>query len=934
MVPDTSAQVSSTFVSGVHVFLMTDIEGSTFRWEEMPSAMRVALQRHDEILNEAIRANNGHVFKTVGDAFHAVFISPSSAVAAALQAQRALVAEDFSATDGLRVRIVVHAGPAEVRGSDFFGPGLNRASRLLVVAYGGQILVSGTVADLLQGRLPANTSLFDLGRHRFRDLQESEQVYQLVAEGIESAFPPLRSLGAKPNHLPHPLTPMIGREKEVEEIRARLAHSRLLTLIGSGGAGKTRLAIELGYALAESYPDGVWFVELGRLDDPKLVAEQICGTIGVAVLGGRAAVESAVGYLREKRALLILDSCEHLIGAAATIAEAISSECAEMSVLSTSREPLGVSGESVFRVPNLAVPDSDDVSRESAMGYSAIQLFLARANAVAETLDMTDENLAAVISICGQLDGIPLAIELAAPRLRTMRADTLASRLRDRFRLLATGARTVPARHRTMQTLFEWSYNLLDEREQTLLRRLSVFAGGWTVESAAAVVSGDPIDEEDVFDLIASLADKSLVVADTSLEETRYRLLETTRQYGFEKLREAREVGRRRRLAEYVLRFHREAERSWPTMPTEQWIGRFKAEIDNLRASLEWAFSAEGDFAIGLELASYSLRIWDEVALLPERERWFATAVAALDEATPGDVKARLWLGRTSVSAHGGRSSFEAATRAAAHFRTLDDPLGLGEALTKAGAAILTPANCDEALPFLEEALGILERQGPSKQLASCQRSCGVAAYFGGDFAQAQRLITQSAQTARAVGDGQGLINALIATGELEFASGNVEAAIDSVRKVIEHPACNRRQLALGLGNLTAYLIASGRLPEAKLTAYNGLHKARSLGWPAAIARMAEHLALILALEGDLEGATFLLGYSEHFYSAGTASRDITEQVGYDRLRAILSEQNGAFAHLAAEGAASSEADVIRRAMRSQSSFSRPADPRGMHSTV
>ncbi|WP_082663414.1 adenylate/guanylate cyclase domain-containing protein [Sinorhizobium sp. Sb3] len=918
--PDQSPSAPIGFrSSGVQVFLLTDVEGSTYRWEEYPDAMQEALERHDELLYEAIGSRGGHVFKTVGDSFHTVFSSPIAAVTAALAAQRALTAEDFSATDGFQVRMAVHAGPVEFRSGDYFGPGINRAARLLLVAYGGQVLISGTVVDLLQGRLPADATLFDLGRHRFRDLPGAEHVYQLVAPGIQSAFPPLRSLGAVVHQLPHPLTPLVGRDDEISEILRRLERCRLLTLIGAGGAGKTRLAIEAGYRLATIYPDGVWFIELGLLDDPQLVAEQICGVVGVPVQSGRTAVASAVGFLREKRALLVLDNCEHLVAAAAAVAEAISSECASMSVLGTSREPLGVAGESIFRVPNLGVPAPDELVVSEALKSPAVRLFVDRANAVAETFQLTDENLQAVVDICTQVDGIPLAIELAVPRLRMMRPESLAARLKDSFRSLDRGSRTVPLRQRTLSTMFEWSYNLLDEREQTLLRRLAVFAGGWTAESAAAVVSGDPVAEEEILELIVSLADKSLVAAMLSADETRYRLLETTRQYSLDKLRENGEKGRRRRLAEFMCRFYEEANRRWPTMSTVEWSTRYRPEMDNLRASLEWAFGSDGDIAVALRLTSFSLRLWDEMALLPERERWFRTATQAISEATPADVAARLWLGRTSVSSHGDRSSFEPASKAAELFRGLDDKLGLGEGLMKAGASLLTPLQVDAAVLHLDEALATLSDIGPTKQLASCLRSRAVAYYFAGDFEAARASISHSSVVAKTLGDTQGIANALIAKGELEFAAGDVDAAIATARNLIESEHANRRQLALALGNLTAYLLAGNHRTEAKLTAFNGLHKAQAIGWPAAIARMVEHLAVIAAFEGDLERAALLVGYTESFYARDTASREVTELVGYDRLCEMLSKDVAAtlLADLRTEGAALTEGEAVKLALTS-----------------
>ncbi len=902
--------------SGVVSFLLTDVEGSTHRWELYPDAMREALERHDAILRDAVLANKGHIFKTAGDSFHAAFSSPGAAVAAALQAQQGCHMEAFPGTDGFKVRMAVHAGPVETRGGDYYGQGINRAARLLFVAYGGQVLISGTIADMLQGKLPPQSSLFDLGRHRFRDLSEPEQVFQLVAPDIATAFPPLRSLGVRSYHLPHPLTQLIGRARDLEEVRNRLGRYRLLTLTGSGGSGKTRLAIESGYLFVDEFPDGVWFVELGPLDDPQLVAEQICGTIGVAVHGSRSAVDCAVGFLKEKRALLILDNCEHLIGAVAAIVEAISTECASMALLTTSREPLGVPGESIYRVPRLAVPGTDDITTVTALDYPAIQLFVERATAVTENFELTDSNLEAVVSICRQVDGIPLAIELAVPRLRMMRPEWIAARLRDRFRLLGSGSRTVEPRHRTLQTLFDWSYNLLDEREQTLLRRLAVFAGGWNVDSAVAVVSGEPVEPDDILDLITALADKSLVVADLTAEVPRYRLLETTRQYSLEKLRETGERGRRRLLAEYLVRFFAGATASWPTMSTAEWMSAYEPEIENLRAALEWAFGPDGDKSLGMHLTSFSLRIWDELSLLPERERWFRTAILSVDDDTPAAVKARLWLGCTSISEHGDRSAFDAALKAVDLFRTFDDQLDLGEALTKAGASILTPERREEAARYLDEALDIL-RNSNTKQLASCLRSAAVSAYFDGDYDTARSRIKECVSVTKIVGDEHGLANAMIALAELEFAAGENETAISIVRRTIDEGHCNRRQLTLCVGNLTSYLLAADRLSEAKLTSFNGLHKAKALGWPAAIVRIVELIALIAGLGGDLERAARLIGYTEGFYALETASREITEKVSYERLLRILEDSLGpdALAKYRWEGARLRESQIVQMAM-------------------
>ncbi len=860
------------------------------------------------------------MFRTAGDAFYAAFVSPSEAIAAALAAQQALGREDFSEVGGIKVRMAVHAGPAESRDNDYFGQGMNRCARLLGIAYGGQVLISAAAADMASGGLPSQASLLDLGQHRLKDLAGAEQVYQLVAPGLGTRFPTLRSLDAKVNNLPRPVTSFVPRDTDVAEVKARLAKYRIVTLVGSGGAGKTRLALEVGSELLEDYPDGVWIAELAPLEDTRLVAETVCTTIGVPVQGSRSAIDSAIGYLRQKKALLILDNCEHLVEAAAHLAEELVRGCPSLFLLATSREPLGIGGESTYRVPSLTFPSrTEGITAAEALDYGAVRLFVERATATVDGFSLTDANAPAVANICKHLDGIPMAIELAVPQLRMMPAQGLATRLHDRFLLLVRGSRTALPRHQTLRTLFDWSYNLLTEAEQTLLRRLSVFAGGWTIDSAAFVTAGGLVDEGNVFELLSCLADKSLVVPDLSGGEPRYRFLETVRQYAFHKLQESGERGRRRRLAEYLIRFYAEAGAAWPTTATETWLVRNEPELDNLRASLDWAFGPQGDAGLGVELVGHSVRIWDELSLLPERERWFSVAIERMSEDTPSATKARLWLGRTSNSAHGDRQNFELARSAAELFRAVDDRHGLGEALAKAGAALETPTTPGEGLPLLEEGLQILRPLGQSKQLASCLRSLAVARYFVQDFAAARPLIAQSASVAQAVGDRRGLAAALVASAELEFAAGAVDKATEQIRAMIDSGHHNPRLLALGRGNLAAYLLAADRIGEAKLEALSGLREARALGWRAAVVRILEHLALVAALAGNREGAARLLGYTVAFYAAGAGSREFTELATYNRLIAELGREltQERIAALMAEGAAWSEDEAADAAIRS-----------------
>ena len=882
--PDMGASLPS----GVLTFLFTDIEGATQRWEAAPELMGAAIARHDQVIRSEIVARGGHIFKTAGDAFHAVFALPSSALAAALAAQLALAEQDFAGVGGLTVRMAIYAGPAEARNDDYFGPGANRCARLLSVAYGGQILVSGGVADLVRGFLPPGSSLLNLGRHRLRDVPEPETIHQLVAPDLRTAFPTLRSLGTKVQNLPRQLTSFIRRDGSLADIKHRLSLYRLVTLIGSGGAGKTRTALEVGSDLLSDALEGVWFVELAPLEDPKLVDEAVCSTIGIPVGGSRSAAASAAGYLSQKRALLILDNCEHLLDATARLVEALMRSCPSLLVLATSRESLGVQGESPYRVPSLEVPPgTDDITAAAANQHDAVRLFVERASLLVEGFALSDANAAAVSSICRQLDGMPMAIELIVPQLRMLQPKGLAARVRERL-LVVKGGRTELPRHQTLRALFDWSYNLLGESERALFRRLSVFAGGWSLNAAAAVATGPLVAQEDVFDILSALVDKSLAVVDMAAGEPRYGYLQTVRQYALGKLRETQERGYRSRLAKYMVSVFAEASQSWPVTPTHGWLAIYEPELDNLRASLDWAFSSEGDPDVGVELCSFSVRMWDELSLFAERERYLSMAFNGLDAGTQPATLARLWLGRVSDSAHGDQTNFDRALRAADLFRKAGDQHGLGEALAKAGAALERPDTTANAEPYLMEALAILKPLGPTKQLAGCLRSLAVARYFVSDFEGARPLIAESQEVAKLIGDARGYAAVQIAASELEFASGSAEEAIALTQAMLSGKDCNPREMILGLSNLAAYLIAADRMSEGRHAALEGLREARSLGWGAAIVRTVEHLALVAALEGRLELAAKLLGHGIAFYAAGTASREFTELATYDRLSALL----------------------------------------------
>ncbi len=539
---------------------MTDIAGSTRLWEEQRAAMEVALAAHDVLLREAVEGAGGSVFKTTGDGLLAAFERPRSAAQAALAGQRALAEQIWPTTAPVRVRMAIHAGIAEARDGDFFGPTLNRTARLLAIGHGGQILVSAAGAALIADDLPADSALLDRGEHRLRDLSRPEHVYQLMAPGFESDFPPLRSAAA-PTNLPADLTSFIGRERETAEIQALLGRHRLVSLVGVDGTGKTRLLLHVAAEVAGRHADGARPIELAPLREPGLVAQEMTRTLGIPDARGRPPIDGIVEFLRDKDLLLALDNCEHLIGAAAELVERLLGSCRALQVMATSREALGVPGEATYAVPSLALPAAlDDVDLEAVAASEAVRLFIERAVSTQPTFRLDGFTAAPVLEICRRLDGIPLALELAAARVNVLSVDEIAEGLGDRFRLLTGGRRTAVPRQQTLQAMIDWSWDLLDEGDQRLLRRLSVFAGGWTLEAAAAVAGeqADPGQRPngparlETIDGLGRLVDRSLLVVDHA-GQTRYGLLETIRQYASDRLVASGEadVSRGRHLARF-----------------------------------------------------------------------------------------------------------------------------------------------------------------------------------------------------------------------------------------------------------------------------------------------------------------------------------------------------------------------------------------------
>jgi predicted ATPase/DNA-binding winged helix-turn-helix (wHTH) protein len=562
------------------------------------------------------------------------------------------------------------------------------------------------------------------------------------------------AIPAAGSNLPQQLTSLIGREAELAEIKSQLAGHRLVTLTGAGGVGKTRLAIEAGRGLLDRYRDGVWLAELAPLNDAQLATSIIGEVLGVSFSAPAAAVETLAAALKSKQLLLIIDNCEHVIAEAARVAEALIRACPRLSILASSRERLAIGGESVIRVPSLPTPQaSTTLTAASARAYASVQLFVERAGALGLGLALTDANAAAVGAICQRLDGIPLAIELAVPRLKVLSVEELARRLDERFRLLTGGSRTALPRQQTLHALIDWSYGLLSEAEKLLLARLSVFSGSATRASIAAVVAGTGIPKDQVGDLLLSLVEKSLVHADPAGGGTRYRLLETTRYYAAEKLADARAM--RRRWAEHFATRFAAATDEWETTATQQWLARYEADVDNLRGALEGAFGPDGDVAVGLDLVGHSHVLWAELGLMLEHRRWVIEALGKIGKKTPADVTARLLSWQAGdVRELDDPVDYQEAMRAAALCRKLGDGFHEGRALLRAGTARLAPDNVEEGEGLLRKARALVRPSGATKTLARCLSALASARLFAGDLKKAQVLHEEAIGVYRQLGEG------------------------------------------------------------------------------------------------------------------------------------------------------------------------------------
>ena len=914
------AATAATPVMGTATFLMTDIAGSTRLWEQESEAMPVALAAHDAILRSSVERFGGTVVKTTGDGILARFDESSDAVAAAVESQCALHARRWELAAPLRVRAALHSGSAQAREGDYFGPALNRVARLLALGHGGQVLLSGVAAALAGDRLGPGAALRDLGEHRLRDLEQAERVFQLTVPDLPSEFPPLRSSLSGLTNLPTQLTSFVGRARELGAVSGLLGSNRLVTLIGVGGTGKTRLMLQVATAAAARYRDGAWLVELAPISDADLVVLEVARALGVREEPGRPVLASVVDFLRFKELLLLIDNCEHVISAVADLADGLLAACPALVVVATSREALGVAGESVFQVPSLAVPAVvgpspehggvqastaiDEASLRDLAGVDAVRLFVERASAGVPGFALTRGNASSVVEICRRLDGIPLAIELAAARVAVLSPQEIATRLGDRFRLLTGGRRTAVPRQQTLQALIDWSWDLLTDADRQLLRRLSVFLGGWTLAAADATAGEGSGDSTlDTLDGLECLAARSMISVDRGLV-TRYGMLETIRQYARDRLLESGEgPAIRARHLGFFLAMVREAGPALRGPLMMESLERLDADADNLRASLDWA--SESDPEAALWFCAAMRHYWQLRSEGMEGVEQTGRAVRllrALPPAPPETSRERAILTAEVLSTGsyvwgslgaGGATTLSWARAALEIARGLGEPRTLLHAfeahgLTEAFAGLMFGVE-----GVAEEAEQLAESPGDWAVVAYVHSGLGVAAAWAGQGVSDERFITATDAAMRS-GNPAAIAFVALTWGRALGMAGRVDEA-----RPYFHSAFTRfseigdRRLSLGArSDLAHALRRAGAFDEAEMIYRETIHGWERLGNRGAIAHQLESFAYLVLERGDAARTAELFAAADGLREASGAVMLAYERAEHDaaqaRVEAIL----------------------------------------------
>jgi predicted ATPase/class 3 adenylate cyclase len=893
--------------SGTVTFLFTDIEGSTQLWEHAPQAMQAALARHDTLLRAIIEQDGGVVVKMSGDGVHAAFARAPDALAAALAAQRAFQTQEWGALDALQVRMALHTGVSEERAGDYFGPVLNRVARVLATGHGGQVLLSRATQELVRDHLPPEVELRDLGEHRLKDLTRPEHIFQLTAPGLPADFPPLRSLDSHRHNLPAQATPLIGREREVAHVTTQLRRSdvRLVTLLGPGGTGKTRLAFQIAAELVDAFVDGVWFVPLAAVRDPSLVVATISQTLGLKEVGSQSPREQLTRYLSAKQLLLVLDNFEQLLDAAPLVAELLA-HAPNLSVLVTSRAVLHLSGEQEFVVPPLSLPDRQHPpALEQLTQYEAVRLFIARAQAVKSEFSVTNQNAPAVAEICARLDGLPLAIELAAARIKLFTPEALLTRLEQRLPFLTGGARDLPLRQQTLRDTIAWSYALLDAAEQALFRRLGVFVGSCTLEAAEVVCSdwgsgtGDretsqspvPDPQSPILDGLAALMDKSLLKQVEGMDGApRFTMLETIREFALEQLERCGEADtvRQRHMAYYLAL----AEAATPALRGPQqlvWLARLEQAHDNLQAALQWTLDQRA-LDQCLRFANALWRFWEFHSHLSVGRGWME-AVLAQSHALRLPLRAQVLCGAGWLAYDTDRVRAQTLwNESLALAREVQDSYSIGMAVQGVGQIAEDQGDYDQAHELYDEGLRLFRELGDSEEIGwSLYHLCSLARQQG-DYVQAQALGEESLAHLREIGHRWGIAVLLQHLGYVANAQGDTSRAAQHFQEAIAlfRDMGDRMWIASAAADLGEIVLLQADYTRAVDLFRTSLPLFRDLGHEQGIGWCLRALGRVATAQERLEQAARLFGAAETLIDTGQMHVESSQRKEWDRNIATL----------------------------------------------
>jgi len=901
-------------------FLFTDIEGSTKLSQEFPESLQSALDKHHAIMHNAIESNNGYVFEIVGDAFCCAFEKAEDAVKAAVDAQLGLANEKWEDAV-IKIRIGIHTGPAEWNGKRYMGYiTLARSARVMSCGYGEQIIISGSTYELCKEKFDAvkekNISFRDMGERRMKDVIQPIRIYQIISPGLREDFPPLKTLDARPNNLPVQLTSFIGRDLEMKQIKDLLKNTRLLSLIGSGGSGKTRLAMHAGAEMIDDFTNGVFIAELASVSDPSFILQTLAVSLGVKEEQGISLKDTLTAYLKNMELLIILDNCEHLISECANLTELLLSKCSGLKILTTSREALNCMGEQTFRIPSLSHPDtSTENSPEKLSQYESVRLFIERAMSVNPNFRVNNENAPALAEICSRLDGIPLTIELAAARTNVLPLEKIHERLDDRFKLLSGGRRTALPRQQTLKAMIDWSYDLLPQSEKKLWHRISVFNGGWNLEPAEEICSSEEIANEDILDLLNQLADKSIIIYDH--EKNRYRILESIRQYGREKLKSENETDEvKTGHLSYFMKLAETAEPELNIGEVQVWLNRLEEEHGNIQSAIDWSVSG-GDKENGARLAGALGQFWHTRGHYFVGSRLIEKFLADKEGINLSSLSKLIRIAGMLSSCQGDYEKagiyFEECLKL---YRQTDDKKSISNVMNELGMVVYYGGNFDEAekilkeslalsietgnkhdestvlsclgqiarnrgnyeeaQKFLEESLSLSRKIGDKLRIVDSLNGLGIIIRNRGDYKLAQKYLEEGLEIAREIGDKLGITNSLISLGNAEIIRREYEKAYNYFEESyrIASETGNKRGAANSLNFLGRTSIDLGYYDKARKYINESLELYVKIGYNLGAALSLRNLGRLEKCQGNYETAT------EHLNDSLKKFRDLGYKPG------------------------------------------------------